>query len=470
MNLRFYNTASRRREEFAPIEPGVVRLYTCGPTVYNHAHIGNFRAYVFEDILRRTLLVAGYKVKQVMNLTDVDDKTIKAANLAGVSLQEYTKPFVEAFFADLRRLKIQAAEYYPAATGHIPEMISLIQRLMEKKLAYRSDDGSVYFRVTGFPGYGKPAGLDISGLKAGVRVARDEYDKEGIGDFALWKAWEERDGAVGWDSPWGRGRPGWHVECSAMAMKYLGEQLDIHTGGIDNLFPHHVNETAQSEGVTGKTFVRYWLHCAHLRVNGEKMAKSLGNMYTLDDLLSQGYTGREIRYVLLGGHYRQPLNFTLPALTSARSALSRMDSFCERLAETANGVPADKRPPVWVGEPVETFRKSMANDLATPEALAAMFDLVHRGNRMLDNDMVAPGQAGAALAALAEMDKVTALLEDMGSISRPGEDVLALLKAREAARESRQWDLADSLRQQIAAQGWIVQDTPRGQKLRRMAQ
>ncbi len=412
MTLTFYNTLTRRKEPFKSLESGHARLYTCGPTVYNHAHIGNFRAYMFEDILRRTLKFSGYRVTQVMNLTDVDDKTIRAANAAGLSLKAYTRPFVEAFFADLKTLSIEPAEHYPAATDHVPEMIALIEQLMARDLAYRSEDGSVYFSVARFPGYGRLARIDPAGLKSGARVAQDEYDKEHVGDFALWKAWDEADGPVAWDSPWGRGRPGWHLECSAMSMKYLGESFDLHTGGIDNLFPHHDNEIAQSEGATGKPFVRYWLHCAHLRVNGEKMSKSLNNFYRLSDLHDRGYQGREIRFVLLSGHYRQPLNFTFDALSAARASLSRLDGFQDRLREHAGDAPAAGDPPEWATASIEAYCAAVANDMAMPEALAALFALVHAGNREFDRGAVSPREAAVMLSTLRALDQVTALLPD----------------------------------------------------------
>jgi cysteinyl-tRNA synthetase len=292
--MNFFNSMSRSKEPVVPIEAGHIRMYTCGPTVYNFAHIGNFRAYTFEDILRRAIQFNGCRVTQVMNLTDVDDKTIRGAKAAGVPLKTFTAPFIQAFFEDLKTINIQPAEVYPAATDHIPEMIEIVARLFEKGLAYQSEDGSVYFSVSRLPQYGRLAHLDREHLRVGARVADDEYEKECYGDFALWKAYDDSDGDVVWDSPWGRGRPGWHLECSAMAMKYLGDTFDIHTGGIDNLFPHHENEIAQTEGATGKPFVNLWMHCAHLRVNGEKMSKSLGNFFTLRDLIVKGYTGREI--------------------------------------------------------------------------------------------------------------------------------------------------------------------------------
>ena len=331
MSFQIYNTLTRCVEEFVPFQPPQVRLYTCGPTVYDFAHIGNFRAYVFEDLLRRTLRFRGFQVTQVMNLTDVDDKTIRGAQAAKMTLGDYTRQYTDAFFEDLRTLAIEPAEHYPAATAHIPAMIALIETLFQKGYAYRSEDGSVYFSIAKFKDYGKLARLDLTGLKPGARIAQDEYQKENAADFALWKARQSEDGDVAWDSPWGRGRPGWHIECSAMSMKYLGASFDLHTGGVDNIFPHHEDEIAQSEAATGRPFVKYWMHCAHLVVDGRKMSKSLGNFFTLRDILRRGYSGREIRYALMVVHYRQALNFTFEALDAARAALARLDEFAKRM-------------------------------------------------------------------------------------------------------------------------------------------
>jgi len=464
--MKLYNTMARAVEEFTPLDDRKVGLYTCGPTVYNYAHIGNYRAYIFEDILRRVITFAGYDVTQVMNLTDVDDKTIRGAHEAGVSLDDYTRTFKDAFFEDLKTLRVEPAEHYPAATEHVPEMIALIERLFENGVAYQSDDGSVYFNVSAYDGYGKLARLDISGLQSGARVAQDEYEKENVADFALWKAWDEADGDVVWDSPWGRGRPGWHIECSAMSMKYLGESFDIHTGGVDNLFPHHENEIAQAQAATGKPFVQTWLHCEHLRVDGKKMAKSLGNFFTLRDLLEKGYTGREVRYLLLSAHYRQELNFTLSALDAARTALGRLDEFRTRLAEQAAGEAGD--PPEWAAAGRDGFRAGVEDDLGTPQALAALFDMVHKGNRSLDADEVDGPGAAAALGVLDELDSVLALKPDAAA-EGPDDAVQALLDERAAARSEKRWADSDRIRDELAAMGWEVRDSPEGQKLRRLA-
>ena len=458
--MKVFNTLSRKLEELAPLEPGHVRLYTCGPTVYNYAHIGNFRAYVFEDLLRRQLKFAGFKVTQVMNLTDVDDKTIRGANEQGISLDAYTRPFKDAFFSDLQFLNIEKAEHYPAATDHVEGMIRIIQTLITEGLAYVSEDGSVYYNVAQFSEYGKLAGLDRSALRSGARVAQDEYEKESVADFAVWKAWDASDGDVAWDSPWGRGRPGWHIECSAMSMQYLGESFDLHTGGVDNIFPHHENEIAQSEGATGRPFVRYWMHCGYLVVNGAKMSKSSGNFYTLRDLVEKGYTGREIRYLLLSAHYRQPLNFTLEGLDAARAALGRLDDFRDRLARLA-GEADPGALPEWAVTASGRFKTSMNEDLDTPPALAALFDLVHEGNRRMDADAVSAGEARAVLDELNQLDQVLGVF-DFQPDDEAEPVVLQLLKDREAARASKDWAEADRLRDEIQKCGWEIRDTAEG--------
>jgi cysteinyl-tRNA synthetase len=466
--MQLYNTLTRSKETFEPLEKGHARLYTCGPTVYNFAHIGNFRAYIFEDLLRRTLRYAGLRVTQVMNLTDVDDKTIRGASAAGLPLKTYTQPYVDAFFEDLKTLNIEPAEVYPAATDHIPEMIALVQTLLDKGLAYRTDDGSVYFKVDAFPQYGRLAHLDRTGLRVGARVAQDEYEKESVGDFALWKGWDEKDGAVAWEAPWGRGRPGWHIECSAMSMKYLGASFDIHTGGIDNLFPHHENEIAQAEGATGKTFVRYWLHCAHLRVNGEKMSKSLGNFYTLRDLITKGWGGRWIRYVLISGHYRQPLNFTFDALEASRTALSRIDAFVDQLAETAGGCGPSAGLPVWAAAGRDAFDTAVFDDLNLPEALAALFGIVRDGNAAMGAGAMTPAEAAAVADLLGAFDRVLGVLQ-FGRVHDEAAPaaIQQLAAARSAARSQKNWAESDRLRDAIAAAGWEVRDSKDGQKLKK---
>ena len=446
--MKVFNSLTRQNEDLKPIADNTIRLYTCGPTVYNFAHIGNFRAYTFEDILRRVIQFNGMKIKQVMNLTDVDDKTIKGANAAGVKLTDYTKTYKDAFFADLKKLNIQSAEVYPAATDHIPEMIDLVADLVKKGIAYQSEDGSVYFNVRKFPGYGKLAHIDFDHQQTGARCASDEYDKENVGDFALWKAWEESDGPVAWDSPWGKGRPGWHIECSAMSMKYLGETFDLHTGGIDNLFPHHENEIAQAEASTGKEFVKTWMHCAHLRVNGEKMSKSLGNFFTLRDLLEKGYTGREIRYVLINAHYRSGLNFAFTALDDARKSLARIDACVEQATEGAV--------PEWAQKHLEDFAAAVNDDLNIPSAFAALFALVRDAN--------GKGAAGT-LGVFKRMDEVLGIIffeNEKKTVEIPA-DIQAMLDQRADARKAKNWAESDRLRDALAAAGWLVKDSKDGQ-------
>ena len=462
--MNVFNSLSRRVEALEPLADNTIRLYTCGPTVYNFAHIGNFRAYTFEDVLRRVIQFNGMKVRQVMNLTDVDDKTIKGANAQGVALTDYTKTYKDAFFADLGKLNVQPAEVYPAATDHIPEMIALVQTLMEKGVAYQSEDGSVYFAVTKFPGYGKLAHIDFDNQRTGARCAADEYDKENVGDFALWKAWEPSDGPVGWDSPWGRGRPGWHIECSAMSMKYLGETFDLHTGGIDNLFPHHENEIAQAEAATGKPFVKTWMHCAHLRVNGEKMSKSLGNFFTLRDLLEKGYTGREIRYVLINAHYRSGLNFAFSALDDARKSLARIDACVEKVGRWESGKAGTC---AFAQKCLDDFTVAVNDDLNLPKAFAALFELVRETNAALAAAETAGFDAGEVLRVFRRMDEVLGVIffeNEKKAVEVPA-DVQALLDARAAARQAKNWAESDRLRDAVAAAGWLVKDSKDGQSV-----
>lgn len=438
-------------------------MYTCGPTVYNYAHIGNFRAYTFEDLLRRFLKSLGYDLNHVMNLTDVDDKTIRSSREKGQPLRDYTRTFIDAFFSDLDELNIERAERYPAATDHVPEMIALIQTLVDKGYAYKSEDGSVYYSISKFPNYGCLCRLDVSGLRPGARVSQDEYEKENVGDFALWKAWDEADGDVYWESPWGRGRPGWHIECSAMSMKYLGESFDIHCGGMDNIFPHHDDEIAQSEAATGHKFVNYWLHNAHLIVEGKKMSKSAGNFFTLRDLLAKGYSGREIRYELISTHYRQSLNFTMDGLDAARTALGRLDEFRGRLVELAGEAkPAEM--PSWVWEAKDGFTAALSDDLNISEAMAAVFEMLRAGNRDMDRKHVSPSMAAAALEVWNGFDRVLGFLSPREKAIPAG--VQQLLDQRVAARLQKNWIESDRLRDAIEAAGYTIKDTPAGPKLR----
>jgi len=461
--MKIYNTMSRSLEEVVPLEAGHVRLYTCGPTVYNAAHVGNFRTYVFEDLLRRYLKYCGFRVTQVMNLTDVDDKTIRGSREAGIPLREYTETYKDMFFEDSKTLNIEAAEFYPAATDHVPEMIALIEKLFEKGLAYKSDDGSVYFSISNYPDYGRLARVDLSAMQSGARVAQDEYEKDNVADFALWKAWSEADGDVVWDSPWGKGRPGWHIECSAMSMKYLGESFDMHTGGVDNMFPHHDDEIAQSEGATGKKFVKYWMHSAHLVVDGKKMSKSLGNFYTLREVMERGYQGREIRYVLLAAHYRQSLNFTFKAVESARVSLARLDDFGDRLRDT-NTVGGEL--PVWAEKAKESFESALDDDLNIAGALAALFDMVHDGNRAMDAGEL-DWSADAVLDLMKSFDSVLGVL-DKPAGEGIDDAVQVMLDERAQARADRNWAESDRIRDALKDMGWEVRDSAEGQKVKKM--
>lgn len=473
MSFHIYNTMTRRVEEFVPLQPPRVRLYTCGPTVYDFAHIGNFRAYVFEDLLRRTLRFRGFQVTQVMNLTDVDDKTIRGAQAAKKALGDYTRQYTDAFFEDLRTMAIEPAEHYPAATAHIPAMIALIETLFQKGYAYRSEDGAVYFSIAKFKDYGKLAHLDMTGLKPGARITQDEYQKENAADFALWKAWQSADGDVAWDSPWGRGRPGWHIECSAMSMKYLGASFDLHTGGVDNIFPHHEDEIAQSEAATGQPFVKFWMHCAHLVVDGRKMSKSLGNYFTLRDILRRGYSGREIRYALMAVHYRQALNFTFDVLDAACGAIKRLDEFLERMQEASVGIKSEiinhkleiSELPAWMAAYLAAFTRALDDDLNISLALAALFDFVHESNKRLDVGTLVPAEAAQTLKMLAHIDRVLGIRPDDTQVAPAA--VVHLAEARLEKRRSKNWVEADRLRREVEAQGWIIQDAPDGFKLKR---
>jgi cysteinyl-tRNA synthetase len=467
MALRFFNTYSREIEEFKPGgDSGVrkIRIYTCGPTVYSRAHIGNFRAYIFEDLLQRHLELRGYKVHRVMNITDVDDKTIRGAREAGVPLQKFTAQFKDAFFEDIKTLRIKRADEFPAATNrrYIDRMIEMIGALISHGLAYQADDKSVYFRINKFPDYGKLAHFDLTQLQSTGRVKHDEYDKEHIGDFALWKAWDEEDGDVKWDSPWGPGRPGWHIECSAMATALLGDQIDIHCGGVDNIFPHHEAEIAQTEGVTGKKFVRCWLHCAHLLVDGQKMAKSLGNFYNVPDVLAKGYSGRELRYALMRVHYRAPLNFTWQGMKEARESLGRIDEWLARLRELAGSSRrADRTSQSDV--PTSQFEEALDDDLNISAALGFLFESIRETNRAMDQNEMDAATANAWLDWWKRINSVLDL-EDETEVTVPAE-VAQLAKERDNARREKNWKRSDELRDRISAIGWEVRDTKDGQKL-----
>lgn len=468
--ILLFNTESRAKEQFTPMQGNKVKMYTCGPTVYNFAHIGNFRAYVFEDLLRRTLKFMGYDVTQVMNLTDVDDKTIKGAIANNVSLNDFTKTYKDAFFSDLKKLNIEKAEHYPAATDYIPQMIEMIQGLLDKGVAYKGGDGSIYFAIKKFPRYGCLSHLHLEDLQAGAseRVASDEYEKESVADFVLWKAYDaSRDGSIYWESPFGKGRPGWHLECSTMAMNILGETIDIHVGGIDNMFPHHENEIAQSEAYSGHPFVKLWMHCDHLIVDGKKMSKSLGNVYNLNDLLGKGYTGIHVRYMLMQTHYKTQLNFTLPGLEAVKSSLQRLQDFIFRLQNIANNEPSDGYVAPVLEKAKKAFTEAMADDLNISVALAAVFDIVREVNSLIDQNKVNKNDAEHTLNLLKEFNEVLGILSfEQESLGIPPE-IQALFDKRLQARKSKDFSLADQLRDQISASGYLIEDSPTGARLRK---
>ena len=473
MTLRFHNTLTRTVEDFEPAEPGHVRMYTCGPTVYDRAHIGNFRAFTWEDLLRRYLKWRGYQVTQVMNLTDVDDRTIQAAIDRGVSLEEVTAPVTEAFFEDWETLGLEAVERNPRATEHVPQMIELVRRLEEGGFTYEKD-GSVYFAIDRFPGYGGLANIDPEAPLVGGRVEGDEnYSKENPRDFVLWKGGargHEGDVAV-WDSPWGPGRPGWHLECSAMAMEYLGETLDIHTGGVDNIFPHHVNEIAQSEGATGKPFSRWWMHAEHLLSEGEKMSKSQGNFYTLESLLERGYRPSAIRYLLLSAHYRTQLNFTLDGLKDADRAVGRLAEFRRRLHQTPTVEDAGPGAPdlqALADRWRQAFIGALDDDLNASDGLGATFTMVREANLALDSaDAVSTEGLQALRTALDDFDAVFGVLslrerEETSGSAEIEEWVEDRIAARAAARANRDFAGADAIRDELLDRGVALEDGPSG--------
>jgi cysteinyl-tRNA synthetase len=502
MSLRFYNTLTRSLQPFEPLVPGTARVYACGPTVYQLPHIGNYRTFLFNDVLRRYLTWKGYQVRFVMNLTDVDDKTIAGALQQGIPLHDYTAPIIQGFFEDLHALGISDGVLYPRATEHIRDMVELIGQLVERGHAYRTEDGSVYFDIASFPGYGHLSRIDTVAIQAGAglagrdRVTADEYDKADIRDFALWKAAKEQDRAVGavWPTPWGEGRPGWHIECSAMSMAELGESFDIHTGGEDLVFPHHEDEIAQSEAATRRQFVRYWLHVRHLMVDGEKMSKSKGNVFTLADLRARGHMPSAIRYLLLSAHYRSELNFTTDGLGDARAALRRVREFRDRLRrEAATGAsdapfaarvpPREALAPSSGEEPslgaagargLADFEAALDDDLNTPQALAALFGFVREGNAALDLARNGASEVERALQVLDRMDAVLGVigLAEAESAAEVDADfavwVEDRLERRRAARAARDFAMADAIRDELVAAGVSVEDTTDGVRWKKL--
>lgn len=470
MALRLFNTLSRSVQPFTPLDPAgrAVGMYCCGPTVYDFAHIGNWRTFVFADLVRRYLEFRGYAVTHVMNLTDVEDKIIRRVRETGQSLREYTGAFERAFLEDMRALNCVAPHHTPRATEYIAGMLDLIGRLLARGIAYQAADGSVYFSIEKYRGcgcrYGQLVNLNLDAQRIGERVASDEYDKESLADFALWKARVPEDGEVFWPSPWGEGRPGWHIECSAMSMKLLGPSFDLHLGGEDLVFPHHEDEIAQSEGAgvqqDGQPFVKHWLHGAHLMVEGKKMSKSLGNFFTLRDLLAKGFAGREIRFALLTAHYRETFNFTLDGLAGARTALARIDECAGKLRELAGATRAEPEPAL-----VARFTEVMDDDLNISAAWAAVFDWVRDTNRALAEHRLTPAEAASALAAWERVNTVLGI-PAAGEAEAPAE-IVALVEARVAAKQARDFARADALREELKTKGWLVEDTPKGPKLKR---
>ena len=460
-SICFFNTLTRKKEVFKPLEPGKVKMYTCGPTVYDYAHIGNFRAFLFEDLLKRWLVYRGFNVTHVMNLTDVDDKTIKGSQKQQMPLKQYTDFYVKAFFEDIKALNIEPADVYPRATEHIPEMVALIKTLMAKGYAYCGEDGSIYYAISKFPDYGKLSKIKPAELKAGARVSQDEYAKEEAQDFALWKAWTPEDGDVFWETELGKGRPGWHIECSAMSMKYLGETFDIHCGGVDNIFPHHENEIAQSEAATGKKFVNYWLHNEHLLVEGKKMSKRFGNYYTLRDLLAKGYDPIAIRYLLMSTHYRQQFNFTFEGLESAKGAVDRLRNFVRRLHET-EGKDSKGKVAGLTAKLDACFGGSLDDDLDIGIALASLFDFVRDINNLLDAGMVSKSEAADVGGLMMRIDEVLGVIGKVEVEEALPTDIDALIVKREEARKAKNWKEADAIRAQLKTMGIVLEDTAQG--------
>ena len=495
MALKLFNTLSRSVQEFAPLAPPKVGMYCCGPTVYDYAHIGNWRTFVFADLVRRTLEFSGYDVRHVMNITDIEDKIIKRVRENKTTLREFTGKYETAFLDDLKSLNCKEPHVKPRATEYIAEIISLIEKLISRGIAYKASDGSVYFSIEKYRGcgcnYGQLLKLNFDEMRAGERVSADEYEKESVADFALWKARVPDDGDVFWPSPFGEGRPGWHIECSAMSMKVLGESFDLHLGGEDLKFPHHEDEIAQSEGATGKPFVKHWLHGAHLLVEGKKMSKSLGNYFTLRDLQAKGFTGREVRYLLLTAHYRETFNFTLDGLAGAKTALARITECLSKLLEFWDGthgeinVPPELRDMELIGK----FQQALNDDLNISEAWGLIFEWIRNLNRSLSQNKMSANQAASALATWKKLDAVLGLNLNLKSALRMGEvpgvvpsgflaevvgdekapmEIRSLLMQRIQARAAKDFKRSDQIRDELKLNGWIIEDSPKGPKLKKL--
>jgi cysteinyl-tRNA synthetase len=463
MALKFYNTLSRKLEPFKPVHKAEARIYSCGPTVYNHVHIGNLRAYVFVDLLRRYLKYKGFKLKHVMNITDVDDKTIRDSQKEHKTLKEFTEPYTEAFLSDLKKLNIEITDTLPRATGEIKEMVELIKILLKNGYAYKTDNGDIYFKISKFKNYGKLAKIDTEQLKqnADGRLSnKDEYGKEDARDFALWKAWDKTDGDAFWETEIGKGRPGWHIECSAMSSKYLGQPFDIHTGGVDLIFPHHTNEIAQSEAAYGKKFVNYWLHNEHLLVNGEKMSKSTGNFYTLADLEKKGYDLMAIRYELLSTHYRQKLDFREEELKKIPATLTRIYDFLDKLENVKNNA-EDKQVEAIIAKHKKKFEESLDNDLNISGALAAMFEFITEINKI----ELGKQNAIDVKAFMTSIDSVLGIMK-REKTTIPAE-ITALAEQREQARKTKNFKESDRLREEIKKKGYLIEDAKEGFRVKK---
>ena len=510
MALKFYNTLTRRKDEFKPLKKGLVRIYSCGPTVYDYPHVGNLRAFVFYDLLRRYLKYRGFRTKHVMNITDVDDKTIRNSRKEGLSLRKFTEKYTKIFFDNLEKINIEKFELYPKATEHIKEMVELVKTLLRKKLAYKGADGSIYFNIRKFSSYGKLSKLDVSGLKAGARVSQDEYTKEEARDFALWKAWTHEDGDVFWETAIGKGRPGWHIECSVMSTKYLGKTIDIHTGGVDLIFPHHENEIAQSEGATGKQFARYWLHNEHVMVEGKKMSKSLGNFLTLNDLLGRNHDPRAIRYALLSTHYRSKLNITDKSLWAAQQAVEKIDNFMDLLGEVKSKKKTSPKVKKIIKDAKKGFREAMDDDLNTSLAISKIFDFTREVNKLMDKGKIGREDAESCSKAMERFDRVLGILKEEKGVSielvkktidmivelheqlkkkdkksakkldrilakMKGKEydpenfdklISALIEIRETLRMKKEYDLSDKIRSDLRDMGIILEDKEEGARWR----
>lgn len=452
--IKFYNSLTHSKEEFVSIEKGKVGLYTCGPTVYDYSHIGNFRTFLFEDLLKRALLAFGYEVNHVMNITDVDDKTIKKANEENRDLNEITSVFTEAFLKDSKSLRILEADNYPKATDHIHEMIQIIEILIEREFAYIAQDGSVFFKISKYPNYGSLVNLTNPFINDETLLS-DEYDLENVNDFALWKSYKSEDGKVAWDSPWGKGRPGWHIECSAMSTKFLGTHFDIHCGGVDNKFPHHENELAQSVCALDSSFVNFWLHSEFLTIKGKKMSKSLNNYYIISDLINDGFSYEDFRFIILSSHYRSKVNFSLDRKNEAKSAISRIEEIRQRLLEI------ESRKSESLPSEANEFNEALKDDLDTPKALAVFFNWIRLTNQKIDDSTISKEEAEMGNTFIEHFNSIFAVLGEETAL--PSE-IQALINAREKCRNNKEWQKSDTIRDELLSMGWRLKDTPSGTK------